>query len=96
MRNSICVFAVATMIFSSAVASVAECGDVDDSGNVSASDALKVLRKSVGIDVALVCGGECAVLESRVDARIEAKVKPIKADLAIIKHAVGVLLTRLT
>ena len=35
-------------------------------------------------------------LESRVDVRIEAKVKPIKADLAIIKHAVGVLLTRLT
>lgn len=27
---------------------------------------------------------------------IDAKLKPIRADLAIIKHAVGVLLTRLT
>ena len=27
---------------------------------------------------------------------IDAKLKPIRADLAIIKHAVGVLLTRIT
>jgi hypothetical protein len=27
---------------------------------------------------------------------IDAKLKPIRADLAIIKHAVGVLLTRVT
>jgi hypothetical protein len=31
-----------------------------------------------------------------VEARLEAKLKPIKADLVIIKHAVGVILTRLT
>lgn len=46
------------------------------------------------LDAKLAALGES--LESRVDVRIEAKVKPIKADLAIIKHAVGVLLTRLT
>ncbi len=46
------------------------------------------------LDARLAALGES--LESRVDIRIEAKVKPIKADLAIIKHAVGVLLTRLT
>ena len=46
------------------------------------------------LDAKLAALGES--LESRVDARIEAKVKPLKADLAIIKHAVGVLLTRLT
>lgn len=37
---------------------VQECGDVDDSGSVSVSDALKVLRLSVGVQQSLVC--ECS------------------------------------
>jgi hypothetical protein len=32
-----------------------ECGDVDDSGSVSSSDALRVLRKSVGQPQAMSC-----------------------------------------
>lgn len=34
---------------------VQECGDVDDSGLVASSDALRVLRKSVGQDLDLIC-----------------------------------------
>jgi hypothetical protein len=35
-------------------------------------------------------------LDKKWDAKFDAKLKPIRADLATIKHAVGVLLTRLT
>lgn len=35
------------------------CGDVDGSGSVSASDALAVLRKAVGLDVAFQCEQVC-------------------------------------
>jgi hypothetical protein len=33
-------------------------------------------------------------LEKRADARLDAKLKPLKADLAIIRHAVAVLVKR--
>ena len=37
-----------------------ECGDVDDSGVVGASDALMVLRKAVGLTTSpLQCPGQC-------------------------------------
>jgi hypothetical protein len=42
-------------------APVQECGDVDDSGIVSSSDALRVLKKSVGLPQVLSCG--CAETE---------------------------------
>lgn len=34
--------------------------------------------------------------EKSSDARLDAKLKPLKADLAIIRHAVAVLLKRAT
>lgn len=43
------------------------CGDVNDSGSVTTGDALSVLRYAVGQEVDLICGGECATLEPRVD-----------------------------
>jgi hypothetical protein len=46
------------------------------------------------LDATLSALGES--LESRVELRIDARLKPVKADLVIIKHAVGVILTRLT
>ncbi len=52
-----------------AVAPCAEagpCGDVNGSNSVTASDALAVLRKSVGMNVALTCSGDCATLDPRV------------------------------
>ena len=39
---------------------------------------------------------ELEELERRSDARLDAKLKPLKADLTIIRHAVAVLLKRLT
>ncbi len=45
------------------------CGDVDASGKVTASDALRLLKRSVGQPVVLTCTtGDCIALEDRVAA----------------------------
>jgi len=50
------------------VADAQECGDVNGSNTVTASDALAVLTKAVGLDAGLICAGDCAELEPRVAA----------------------------
>jgi hypothetical protein len=48
--------ALAASLFLVASASASDvCGDVNDSGELSTSDALLVLRASVGLDVTLIC-----------------------------------------
>lgn len=37
-----------------------------------------------------------AEVDAKLETKLDAKLKPIKTDVAIIKHAVGVILTRLT
>jgi len=49
-------------------ASAQICGDVNDNGAVTTTDALNVLRVAVGQDIPLICDGECAVLDPRVTA----------------------------
>jgi hypothetical protein len=64
-KNGICIAGVFTAMLATFVASdpaqgqtcalAQECGDVDDSGSVSSSDALRVLRKAVGQPQAMSC-----------------------------------------
>lgn len=57
MRNSIAIVILSAILLTAAVADAGEiCGDVNDNGQVSASDALQVLRKSVDQPVELDCG----------------------------------------
>lgn len=45
------------------------CGDVNDSGKVTAGDALAVLKTAVGLNVSLICDtGDCLALETRLDS----------------------------
>ena len=37
-----------------------------------------------------------AEFEIMLDSKLEAKLKPLKVDLSLVKHAVGVILTRVT
>jgi hypothetical protein len=63
--NGICIAGVLTVMIATIAATdpaqgqtcalLQECGDVDDSGSVSSSDALRVLRKSVGQPQAMSC-----------------------------------------
>jgi len=72
MRHAIYLVGPIVMLLVSAGAAPAQqCGDVDNSGTVVATDALLVLKAAVGTPVALVCGGDCAALEQRV-AQLEA------------------------
>jgi len=48
-------------------ASAQTCGDVNESGTVTTSDALNVLKVAVGQDVELLCSGDCAELDPRVE-----------------------------
>jgi uncharacterized coiled-coil protein SlyX len=36
------------------------------------------------------------MLESTLESTLDAKLKPVRIDLSLVKHAVGVILTRLT
>jgi len=56
-RTTLCTALVAGALYA-AIASpcwAQQCGDVDDSGTIAASDALLVLRRAVGQPVSLVC-----------------------------------------
>jgi hypothetical protein len=63
--NRICIASVLTAMLATIIATdsaygqtcalAQECGDVDDSGSVSSSDALKVLRKAVGQPQTMSC-----------------------------------------
>ena len=62
----------ATVLLTIATTAPAQtCGDVSGDDNVTASDALLVLKKAVGQNVDVVCTGECAELQERV-AQLEA------------------------
>ena len=69
-------------------ASAQLCGDVNDSGKVTTTDALSVLRAAVGQQVSLVCDGECAVLDPRVTA-LESSLASTQAALAEAQAALG-------
>jgi hypothetical protein len=60
------------------------CGDVNDSGTVTTSDALGVLRKAVGQPVSLVCSGDCVTLEPRV-TDLEDALASTQASLAEVQ-----------
>ena len=49
-------------------ASAQVCGDVNADNEVTASDAQRVLKASVGQPVDLVCQDQCAALETRLAA----------------------------
>ncbi|MFN2426188.1 MAG: hypothetical protein ABR587_07045 [Candidatus Binatia bacterium] len=64
-----------------ALASAQLCGDVNDNGSVTTSDALSVLRVAVGQDIELVCDGECAALDPRVTS-LETALAQAQSQLA--------------
>ncbi len=41
-----------------------QCGDVDCNGRITATDALRVLKKAVGLPVTLTCNGDCPTTTS--------------------------------
>jgi hypothetical protein len=55
MRTTIAAAVFAAVLLTAASAYADVCGDVDDSGELSASDALRVLRGAVGLPVNLIC-----------------------------------------
>lgn len=62
-------FAVVMVIAVTSPAFAQVCGDVDDDGRLTASDALRVLKGAVNLPSELVCDtGDCIALEARVDA----------------------------
>jgi hypothetical protein len=67
-RSSLCVAAILSIgfLFSSTASHAQQCGDLDNSGGVFASDALLLLKKAVGQPVDLICAEDCAALEVRV------------------------------
>src|SRR5512140_2191348 len=73
------------------------CGDVNNSGTVTTSDALNVLRFAVGQPVALTCSGDCATLEPRVTdledalASTQASLAQVQDLLAATTAAVAVV-----
>jgi hypothetical protein len=48
-----------------------ECGDMDDSGSISVSDALAVLRRSVGLSVQLRCPSSAACTTTTTDPAVQ-------------------------
>jgi uncharacterized protein YkwD len=54
-------FTTAVTLATSAVAETDICGDHDGDGDVAASDALRVLRNAVGIDITLQCPAVCGL-----------------------------------
>jgi hypothetical protein len=76
--NCLAVIAALVLVFSNA-ALAQECGDVNGTNTVTASDALAVLNKAVGIDPGLVCAGDCAELEPRV-AALESLLANVSVD----------------
>jgi hypothetical protein len=75
---------LAAALLSAAPAS-AQCGDVNDSGTITTSDALGVLRASVGQPVELVCDGECQEVEPRVTA-LEDQLASAVATIASLQN----------
>ncbi len=74
-----------------------ECGDVDRDGGVTASDALRVLRRAVDLDVELDCAtGECSALEQRIE-RLERQQFIVEAangnELGVLRSGSGPRLT---
>jgi hypothetical protein len=57
------------------------CGDVNETGSVTTSDALNVLRAAVGQDIQLACGEDCDDTEARL-ATLETALGLIESDLA--------------
>lgn len=55
------------------------CGDVTDDDKITTSDALRVLKASVGQDVELICTDQCAALETRL-AALEALLANVTID----------------
>jgi hypothetical protein len=69
-------------------ASAQVCGDVNETNTVTTADALSVLKFAVGQPVSLVCGGECATLEPRVQ-ELEETLASTQASLAELQDVVG-------
>lgn len=66
------------------------CGDVDDTGKVTAGDALRVLKTAVGIDVPLVCDtGDCLALETRMDTLEDETLIALDGDGDVLGRVVG-------
>ncbi|HYC53394.1 MAG TPA: DUF1566 domain-containing protein [Candidatus Binatia bacterium] len=62
MRKAMIASLFAPLMLAGFAGAAGICGDVNDSGNVSSTDALLVLRKGVGQDVELQCGAAAQAL----------------------------------
>ena len=76
-------------------ASAQLCGDVNDNGSVTTSDALNVLRVAVGQEVSLMCDGECASLDPRV-TELETSLAATQTALAQVQAQLASTTTALT
>ncbi len=61
-RSLLLMGGLSMVLFLPAAGFAQQCGDVDCSGTITATDALRVLKKAVGQSVTLRCGSDCLVV----------------------------------